>query len=344
MITENEFESLITRNESSILDFKGEFYDFKKDKSNLITAKFVKDIISFSNTIRTETSYIIFGIQELDNGDLEFKGVDGKVDDAILQDKIKDKVIPRPNFSFYTISYKEKNYAILEFPIVRYEMPIVPATKDLKGLEAGKVYYRNGTSNTEATAYDVIRINDWMKSLPKVRELNSLNDEVSKFLKELTEGEKKLSVIISELLIFSKNHSLSELKSFCETELKGITTNNPENYQYRAQMVHLSWHKIEINPYSYLKTTAQVVKNEFEKSDEFFDFKIIMHHTILDIEINMNRFSGKIDTSYATLKTDTKTLLDLDYTKDLYLYLFYDNFINLYKNIRQKAIDILMKI
>jgi len=79
-------------------------------------------------------------------------------------------------------------------------MPIVPIVKDLKGLESGKAYYRNGTSNTEASTFDSIRINDWLKSLPQKQELNSLNDEISNYIRELTKSEQKLSVIISDLL------------------------------------------------------------------------------------------------------------------------------------------------
>ena len=33
MITEKEFQSLISKNESSRLDFKGAFYDFNNDKT-----------------------------------------------------------------------------------------------------------------------------------------------------------------------------------------------------------------------------------------------------------------------------------------------------------------------
>lgn len=343
MITENEFESLISKNESSILDFKGELYDFKKDKNNLVTAKFVKDVISFSNTIRTETSYIIFGIQELDNGDLEFKGINGKVDDAILQDKIKDKVIPRPNFSFYTIKHKEKQFAILEFPIIRYEMPIVPTTNDLKGLEAGKVYYRNGTSNTEATAYDVIRINDWLKSLPEKNELNSLNNEVSKLLKELTKCEQKLSVIISDLLSLSKKYELEELRKFCLTEIQGVDSSNSEGAEYRIQKVFISWNKIDINPYSFVKPSVSLVIKEMENNKEFFDSKIVMHHPIIEIEGSLDRLNS-VPNSYGTMKTDAKSLLGMKEAHDLYIYTFPDNFNSLYRNIRQKAIDILMKI
>ncbi|GGH45533.1 AlbA family DNA-binding domain-containing protein [Mangrovimonas yunxiaonensis] len=343
MITENEFENLINKNESSILDFKKEFYNFKRDKDKSATSKFVKDVISFSNTIRTETSYIIFGIQELDNGDLEINGITEKIDDAILQDKIKDKVIPRPKFSFYTIKHKEKQFGILEFPIEKYEMPIVPIVKDLKGLESGKAYYRNGTSNTEASTFDAIRINDWLKSLPQKQELNSFNDEISNYIRELTKGEQKLSIIISDLLSLSKKYNLDELKTFCLNEIQGIDSTNSEGSEYRIQKVFISWNKIDINPYSFIKPSVSLVIKEMENNKEFFESKIVMHHPIIEIESTLERFIGDPN-SYGTMKSDTKSMLGMEKAHDLYIYTFPDNFNSLYRNIRQRAIDILMKI
>ncbi|WP_281847084.1 AlbA family DNA-binding domain-containing protein [Olleya namhaensis] len=343
MITENEFENLINKSESSILDFKKEFYNFKRDKDKSATSKFVKDVISFSNTIRTETSYIIFGIQEMDNGDLEINGITEKVDDAILQDKIKDKVIPRPKFLFYTIKHKEKQFGILEFPIEKYEMPIVPIVKDLKGLESGKAYYRNGTSNTEASTFDAIRINDWLKSLPQKQELNSLNDEISNYIRELTKREQKLSVIISDLLSLSKKYNLDELKTFCLKEIQGIDSTNSEDSEYRIQRVYISWNKIDINPYSYVKPSVTLVIKEMENNKEFFESKIVMHHPIIEIESTLERFIGDPN-SYGTMKSDTKSMLGMEKAHELYIYTFPDNFNSLYRNIRQRAIDILMKL
>lgn len=343
MITENEFERLISKNESSILDFKGELYDFKNDKNNNVTAKFIKDVISFSNTIRTETSFIIFGIQELDNGEVEFRGINGKTDDSIFQDKVKDKVIPRPIFSFYTIKYKEKLYGILEFPIEKYEMPIVATINNLRGLEAGKVYYRNGTSNTEATAYDVIRINDWLKSLPEKKELNSLNEKISQFIKELTKAELKLSVIISDLLNFSKQYGYEELMKFCQDQIGGIKSNDGSDYRYREQKVVVSWNEININPYSYIKPTAELVRSEMLSQEGFFEGKILLHHPIIEIESAFERFKNEPN-SYGIMKTDSKTLLGMQKKHILFLYVFPDNYYSLYRNIRQKAIDLLMKL
>lgn len=343
MISEREFENLLNKSESSILDFKGDIYDFKNDKNKSNTAKFVKDVIAFSNTIRTETSYIIFGIKELDDGKLELRGISNNIDDAILQDKMKDKVIPRPIFSFFTIRYKSKSFGLLEFPIEKYEMPIVPSVNELKGLEAGKVYYRNGTSNTEASAYDVIRINDWLKSLPKKIESNSLNNEISNYLKQLTKGEEKLSVVISDLLDLSKKHNFTELKKFCLNEIKGIKPSEAETCDYRIQKVIVSWHKIEINPYSFRKATVDLVRKEMENREGFFESKIVMQHTILEIESSLEHLLTDPN-SYGTMKVDSQSLLGMKENHDLYLYTFPDNFNSLYRNIRQKAIDILMKL
>ena len=46
MITEKKFKSLISKNESSILDFKSEIYDFKTDKRK---CPWLKTYIKHSN-------------------------------------------------------------------------------------------------------------------------------------------------------------------------------------------------------------------------------------------------------------------------------------------------------
>lgn len=343
IMTLQQFETLITETESSTLDFKNELYDFQNDSNKVVTAKFIKDVISFSNTIRTNTSFIIFGIQE-DDGKLILNGIKNKIDDAILQDKVKDKVIPRPSFSYSTVKYQEKQFGILEFPIQKYEMPIVPSVNDLKGLEAGKVYYRNGTANTEANAYDVIRINDWLKSLPPLTtNSSSLNEKISVCLKDLTKANKKLSEIITDLLEISKTHNLEELKQFCLDELQGLNSKD-QDYPYRSQKVTFSWAKININPYSFLKPTVQIIKKEMEENDDFFEGKIVLPHPIVEIEGYLATVENEPEASIATLQTDTQTLLGEGKKYPMYIYLFPYNFINLYGNIRQKAIDILMKI
>lgn len=347
MITEKDFENLLAKTESSILDFKAQLYDFKNEKNFVATSKFVKDIISFTNTIRTETSYIIFGIEENENGILSLIGIDESIDDAILQDKIKDKVFPRPIFSYYNIFYKNKNFGVLEFPISRYEIPITPSVNSLKGLETGKVYYRNGTSNTEATGIDVIRINDWLKTLPNINNDVSVNDKISELLSKLADKDIKLSVILPELLGFAKQNKLADLIDFCIVQIQGIidnTDNDINIHQYRAQKVFVSYNKVEINPYSFIKVTTEILKKEFENNDDFFDLRMIFHQPILEIEQHLDRIGENVTSSIVTMETSSKNIIKTEKEITIYIYFFPDNFINLYRNIRQKAIDLLMII
>lgn len=341
-MTKEEFEIHIGNNESSILDFKAELYDFEKDKL-IATAKFVKDVISFSNTVRTETSYIIFGIKKNVNDESILIGITKTIDDAILQEKLKDKVIPRPVFSYSTIKYKGKLFGYLAFPIEKYDLPIVPIVSGMKGLETGKVYYRNGSSNTEASAYDTIRISDWLKSLPSKQSENSLNEIISTLIKDLTKKEKKLSEIFTDLLEVSKTYDLKELNEFCSEELQGPSTKNG-SYSHRVQTGIFSWNQISINPYSFLKPTVQTIKMEMLENSDFFEGKLALNQPIVQIEGYLEKLEAEPDGTYATLKSDTKTLLNYEKKADIFIYFFADNFIELYGNIRQKAIDILMKV
>ncbi|MCW3105631.1 MAG: hypothetical protein JWQ09_137 [Segetibacter sp.] len=189
MLSVDEFEKVISRPESSILDFKEEMYIFPHDAEFKNTAKFVKDIISFTNTVRNETAYIIIGVKEEPDGNKIMRGIDHFIDDAILQDKIKDKVAPRPKFAFYKCYYKGLVFGILEFPIIKYSIPISPTVR-MKGLEIGKVYYRQGTSNSEASGQETIRIFNWLQSLPEFNHVETKQDIVSKLIKELLVEEK----------------------------------------------------------------------------------------------------------------------------------------------------------
>jgi predicted HTH transcriptional regulator len=93
-MTEEKFLELLTEPESSILDFKADLYDFSNDREGTVLGKFVKDVISFTNTIRETSAYIIFGIRELPDSTKEKVGISKHIDDAILQDKIQSTCLP----------------------------------------------------------------------------------------------------------------------------------------------------------------------------------------------------------------------------------------------------------
>ena len=339
MISKNEIAEILEKPESTTLDFKERFYDFQNDKELRTTAKLIKDILSFSNTMRSEKGLIIFGVKEKTDKSLELVGLDKSFDDSIIQEKVKDKVFPRPIFSYYEVIYNKKKIGVLEFPITKYELPITPVIK-LKGLEIGKVYYRNGTSNTEATGIDVIRINDWLKSLPGNLKL-TLTDKISDSLRRLTLGQEKLSVILTDLFSISKIHQLSELGDFCSAQIRGIKLEETENHKYRIQKVIISMNSIETNPFSSINITSEMIKKEMIKDNSFYEFRMLFNHSIVKIEELMSGF--KNNSTYATLKMSSQQIFGKD-DYDVNVFVFENNIIGLYSNIRQKTIDELMNI
>lgn len=163
-------EKLLKEGESATLDFKQDFYEFSGDTREEKLekdAKFIKDIISFANTIRLKTSYIITGFDEKNRA---ITGISSFVDDSRLQEKIKDKVRPIPQFNAYEIEYKGRRLGIVEIPIVKYPGPCKPVRDDLRGLEKDQVYHRRGSSNSKATELEIVDIHNWFRSLTKADE------------------------------------------------------------------------------------------------------------------------------------------------------------------------------
>jgi hypothetical protein len=342
----NTFERILSKSESSILDFKYRMYDFNDDKDFVKTSKFVKDVISFSNTVRNETSYIIIGVREEENGTKVYEGLDNFIDDAILQDKIKDKVYPRPHFKFSTFDYDSKRYGIIEFPVMKYPAPITPTMK-IKGLEIGKVYYRHGTTNSEASGLEVIRISDWLRSLEDRKPVTDINGDITSLLKQLTKQETKLSVIISEILDFSKRFTVNTLKEFCISEIKGISAasidNNPDEFKYRIQKVLISLDKMEVNPYSFVKLTPSMVKKELENEEHCLDYKILFNQPISYIE-NMIEKLDKESIAFGSFQMSSKRFLPDKKEKPVNVYVFADTYKDIYQSIRQKLIDKLIEL
>lgn len=341
MIRTKDFENILLQSETSILDFKKKMYDFDNEKQKA-NSDLIKDVISFSNTIRNETSYIVFGVKELEKGKLGLIGIESSVDEATLQQKVSSNVFPKPIFNYYHIYHQEKVYGILEFPVQKFDLPLSPI-KNLKGLTAGAVYYRNGTSNTEATGMDVIRINDWLRSLPEEHTTTSITEEISTLIRRLTQKEEMLSTIITDILFTSKKYKLNQLMEFCTGELKGIKTNENGEFDYRVHKVMISYIDANFNPKFY-QVTQSMVRKEMEEHESFFNTPILIPFSILQLEENIERVTAGGGTNIATGTTDTQRLLGMDKKYDLFIYYFEDDFRTMYKNIRQKAIDLLMSV
>ncbi len=333
MISELQIESILGKPETSVLDYKEEMYDFNNDLNQRETAKFVKDVICFSNTIRNETSYILIGVKESKDKLPEVIGLKNSMDDSILQEKIKDKVFPRPLFKYYETNFRNKKIGVLEFPIKKYELPITAAVK-MKGLETGKVYYRNGTSNTEANAIDTIRINDWFRSLPG-NPSDSLSDEISGIIKRLTQNHEKLSVILTDILQIAKEHKLNKLGNFAYSQIKGIDHSEAKNHLYRRQKLIISPLEVEINHFSMVNLTPAMVKREMLQMEGFFEYKMLFIWPIVTLEEWIENYG---DTRFGTMRKSAQQLFG-EGNYEVNVFIFGDDLKIVYSNIRQKLID-----
>jgi hypothetical protein len=221
MIDREKFETLIKMPESPELDFKKDMFDLSKDDTEYSkTGKIVKDIISFSNTIRVNTSYIIIGVEVNGDGTKILHGIKQGFDDAIIQDKVKDKITPVPNFKTYIFEYDSKKFGIIEFPVVSYST-FLTSTIKMKGVDAGVTYYRQGSSNQEAKGQKNIEINEWIKS-NKVATGKTIQDEITDFRHQISTDNNKLASIIIDIHRFAYNNGFKDLAEYCDGELIGF--------------------------------------------------------------------------------------------------------------------------
>ncbi len=333
------FGTLIGQPEGKTLDFKLAPYNFSGDKE-IEDAKFVKDVLSFSNTARNETAYIIVGIKET-SGSLELVGIEHFPDDSILQQKVMDKILPRPVFSSYQFPYKGKKFGIIEFPVHAYERPLV-SIKPLKAVEVDTVYLRRGSANSKALASDIMAILDWFSSLRLSNDSkNLLRKESGLLLEALSDATVPLSRTLSRLLGFAKATGNVEVIEFCSNELTRYQPkkDNPEKFGFRVVKVPATPYDITIPNQS---STAEALVKYMSDRSEFTEIEFFFHYPVLEIEEMLeNLKSGK---SLLQLQFPYKMLFpDIESTVEKATIFFsYSIIKNLYGSIRNFAIKAIL--
>ncbi|NMR35329.1 ATP-binding protein [Chryseobacterium aquaticum] len=336
-MTKEIFEKLIAKYESSTLDFKKSEYDFSSNAPENKKAEFIKDIISFSNTIRKETAYIILGIEEGDSKQVLI-GLPQITDDSILQQKIKGSVFPVPTFRYYPFLYENMIFGIIEFPVKKYVKPISPTVK-LKGLQPGTVYFRRNSSNDEANATEVIEINEWLNSLSESHQ--SFEELIHKYLLEVLDDSKSLSTIIVNLLALSKKYDIITLKEFCEREIKGLAkdVNYSENdmfpnLSYRSKTVTISPYEINLSAFGGYKPreVLQLLRNQYGAWEQ----QLLLEYSTLKIENHIKEFP-KYDNALMQIK-------DKMNGEDIYIYFDHQVFVSYYHSIREELKNLLISL
>ncbi|QQU02359.1 ATP-binding protein [Myroides odoratus] len=331
------FETLIKQKESKTLDFKLSEYDFSSNAHESKKADFIKDIISFSNTIRNESSYIIIGVEEVNSQNV-LRGIPQTTDDSILQQKIKNVVFPIPFFKYYPFIYNNLIFGIIEIPVKKYVMPITPVVK-LKGLIPGKTYFRRNSCNDEANSAETIEINNWLNSLSLIE--NSFEKIVQKSLYNLLQDNLPLSKVLFDLLITSKQYNLIVLKEFCEKELNGFVKN--VNYlekdidtvlRYRIKTVLISHNEININALSNYTSSQvlQILKNDWGAREQ----EMFLQFSITKIENYIENFPLKKQSlMYFKQKMENN---------DVYIYFEKQTLVSYYNSIKEELKSQLIKL
>jgi hypothetical protein len=341
-MTSEEFGKLLSMEEGTTLDFKREHYKFLKDKAVEETASFIKDVVSLSNTIRNDSGYIVFGVG-YQNGKKELVGIDISVDDAILQEKIKSKVYPRPNFNYFEIDFNNQTFGVIEVPLHKYSEPICSVVK-LKGMDIGRVYHRVGSTNAEAFGRETILINDWLKSLKSTISTNERIHKATDLLSRINNESVKLSSVIPECLRFSKDVDYIELETFCRGEMKGWNPklHDEKTLAHRVHSVVYSYHKIHSISPSNLSFNQMWEKLKEEKG--FYERQFYYTESITLLETILDDFKLKGHKSYTTREIRFGDLFPDSEHPDapFYLYSNFDIYSAVHTQIKLRLIGLLM--
>lgn len=183
------FESLIKEEESKTVDFKRELYDFSESNKKSSDSNFIKDVISMYNTKRVGSSFLVFGIDD-SPGKRDLIGLNNLIDESVLQDKIKDKVDPIPDFKLHYVNYSNLNFAILEVYLPAFSKPTVPV-RDFGIIRKDEIYIRRGSVNAKAKPEEIKTLYDWFDELTLARKkrLKHIEDLKSFVAKSLRDDE-----------------------------------------------------------------------------------------------------------------------------------------------------------
>lgn len=342
-MTTEKFKDLLNTSERTWVDFKKENYKFSSDDD---LAKFVKDIICFTNTVRQETGIILIGVEEA-NGNKVLHGIDKIIDDAVLQEKVKDKIFPKPHFGFSTFEFEGKMFGVLEFPLTGFPEPLQP-TQKLKGLEPGRIYFRRGSSNQEAIGREIIQISDWLKTLKAEIIPDQKLQEYSHLLSKLTVKSQPLSSVLAEGIGIAAKFGDNDLVTLFINEIEGynhVGTLNEDLLSYRQTFFLVSPLKIQ-NVRVQSGFTVNHMWQELKAKNDFYETKIVIGDSVSHIEQYLLDFEKRGFESFMTLEQSAIDFFGENHTlknTTLYTYSNFSIWNTVYSNIRQHVINEMTK-
>lgn len=151
--------SLIEQSEGETLDFKATSYDLADNRKK---RDFVKDLASLANTPRDGDAHILLGVKKRRDGSFELWGLDMDIDDADLQSIAAGSLEPTPRFVYRAVQYEDVVLGLITVS-PGLTSPVSPTQTLDDGFVKGKVYFRRGSKNDEASILDLGRIWEWLR-------------------------------------------------------------------------------------------------------------------------------------------------------------------------------------
>lgn len=157
-ISLDDIRQLCMEGESSRLDYKRDQYPFE-GATDPEKVELFKDILTMANAFRSQTAYILIGVEQQDDGTGKVTGIakDQFIDDAKLQQFINFKTNKQIDFISYSVPVGDNTIVqVIEIPVQR-ERPYYPA-KRFVSIKEHAVWVRSGSSSHEAPPEEIAKM------------------------------------------------------------------------------------------------------------------------------------------------------------------------------------------
>lgn len=154
-INQNSLETLLHMTEGDALDFKSEQYALPGAGKDM-KSELVKDIIAMANAWKNTDAFILIGVEEVPGQRAVVRGVSHHLDDADLQQLMKDKTNQPVRFNYIASRIDGKDVGVIRIP-QDHGRPVY-LTKDYGRLKKEIVYVRRGSSTVEASPSEIAQM------------------------------------------------------------------------------------------------------------------------------------------------------------------------------------------
>ena len=165
-----DIRDLFALPESEWLDFKATRYDLS-DKGQ--KRSFAKDLACLANTPRQGNAYLVLGVKKRPDNSFTLVGIAPPVDDADLQSVAASLLEPSPRFLYQGVTVDGFDLGIITIPPAQ-ALPTAPRKTQDGGFVEGRLYFRRGSQNADASMQERSRIWAWFLGVGEAQAVSSV--------------------------------------------------------------------------------------------------------------------------------------------------------------------------